>query len=82
MHPPMTKPAVANLSFEEAYAQLEDIVVRLEGGNLPLEEAVSLYEYGQALARRCEELLTAAELRVQQIDDDGTLRPLDEAPRG
>ncbi len=72
----MSKPAIANLSFEEAYNQLEEIVARLEAGNLPLEQAVSLYEQGQALARRCEELLEAAELRVQQIDDNGALRPL------
>ena len=75
----MNKPSIANLSFEEAYAQLEELVARLETGNLPLEESVSLYEQGQALARRCEELLEAAELRVQQIDDDGTLRPLESA---
>ena len=75
----MSKPPIVNLSFEDAYAQLEDIVTRLEAGNLPLEEAVSLYERGQTLARRCEELLEAAELRVQQIDDEGTLRPLDGA---
>ena len=75
----MSKPSIANLSFEEAYAQLEEIVTRLEAGNLPLEETVRLYEQGQALARRCEELLEAAELRVQQIDDDGTLRPLESA---
>ncbi len=75
----MSKPPIVNLSFEDAYAQLEDIVTRLEAGNLPLEETVSLYERGQTLARRCEELLEAAELRVQQIDDEGTLRPLDGA---
>ena len=75
----MSNPSIANLSFEEAYTQLEDIVARLEAGNLPLEEAVSLYERGQVLARRCEELLEAAELRVQQIDDNGSLRPLGSA---
>jgi len=73
----MSSPSIAELSFEEAYTQLEDIVARLEAGNLPLEETVRLYERGQALARRCEELLEAAELRVQQIDDNGTLRPLE-----
>jgi exodeoxyribonuclease VII small subunit len=76
----MSKPSIANLSFEDAYAQLEDIVTRLEAGNLPLEETVSLYERGQALARRCEELLEAAELHIRQIDDAGMLRPLDGPP--
>ncbi len=76
----MNNQPVANLSFEEAYTQLEDIVARLEEGKLPLEATIDLYERGQALARRCEELLSAAELRVQQIEDNGTLRPLENAP--
>ena len=65
------------LTFEQAYAQLEAIVARLESGELSLEESVELYEQGQALARLCGDLLDKAELRVQQIADDGTLAPLE-----
>lgn len=67
---------LSHLTFEEAYAQLEAIVARLESGELTLEEAVTLYEQGQALARYCSELLDKAELRIQQIAEDGTLSPL------
>ena len=55
------------LSFEEALAKLEDIVRRLEAGNLPLDEAVALFEEGTRLARRCNERLDAAELKVSQL---------------
>jgi exodeoxyribonuclease VII small subunit len=65
------------LTFEQAYAQLEEIVARLESGDLTLDESVALYERGQKLARRCGELLDSAELRVQQLTGDGELRPLD-----
>jgi exodeoxyribonuclease VII small subunit len=68
---------LSHLTFEEAYAQLEAIVARLEAGDLTLDESVRLYEQGQALARHCNDLLDKAELRVQQITDDGTLAPLE-----
>ncbi|NLX08352.1 MAG: exodeoxyribonuclease VII small subunit [Chloroflexi bacterium] len=67
-----------DLTFEQAYERLEAIVARLESGDLSLEEAVALYEQGQVLAQQCGDLLDAAELRVQQLRDDGTLGPLDE----
>lgn len=63
------------LSFEEAYARLEDIVARLESGELSLDDSVALYEEGQRLAKHCGTLLDAAELRVQQLNDDDTLSP-------
>jgi exodeoxyribonuclease VII small subunit len=65
------------LTFEQAFAELEDIVSQLESGDLPLEDSVTLYERGQKLARLCGTLLDSAELRVQQLADDGTLEPLD-----
>ena len=55
------------LSFEQAFDELEAVVQQLEGGSLPLEEAIKLYERGMSLARRCSEALDAAELRVQQM---------------
>lgn len=65
------------LTFEQAFAELEDIVNRLESGELSLEESVALYERGQKLARLCGAMLDSAELRVQQLAADGTLEPLD-----
>lgn len=54
-------------SYELLYARLQEIVARLEQGELPLAEALSLYEQGVGLAASCQRLLDAAELRVQQL---------------
>jgi len=74
----MSQDDLSKLTFEQAYAQLEAIVAQLESGELSLDESVALYEKGQALAQLCSEMLDQAELRIQQIDDDGTLRPLND----
>ena len=66
-----------DLTFEQAYAQLEDVVAQMEAGDLPLEDALQLYERGQHLARLCGEMLDAAELRIEQIDNEGARSPLD-----
>jgi exodeoxyribonuclease VII small subunit len=58
---------VKKLSFERAIEELEMIVKRLEDGKVPLEESVAIYERGEALKRRCEELLRQAEARVEKI---------------
>lgn len=73
---------VEQLSFERAIEELESIVKRLEDGKVPLEESVAIYERGEALKRRCEDLLRQAEARVQKItlDTSGTptgTEPLD-----
>jgi exodeoxyribonuclease VII small subunit len=65
-----------NLSFEEAYAELEDIVSQLESGKLSLEQSVALFEHGRKLAGYCQSVLDGAELRVNQLADDGTLTDL------
>jgi exodeoxyribonuclease VII small subunit len=63
------------ISFEEAFAQLEAAVAALQDGKLPLERALHYYQEGMKLAQYCNELLQKAELSVQQlrIDNDGTL---------
>ncbi|MBE3068173.1 MAG: exodeoxyribonuclease VII small subunit [Chloroflexi bacterium] len=55
------------LTYEEAFAELETIVVALESGERPLEESMTLFERGQALTKRCAELLDKAELKVQAL---------------
>lgn len=57
----------ADLSFEQAFEQLETIVRQLEEGGLGLEEALALYERGMALAALCSQRLDQAELRVRQL---------------
>jgi exodeoxyribonuclease VII small subunit len=63
---------VKQLSFERAIEELETIVKRLEDGKVPLEESVAIYERGEALKRRCEELLRQAEARVEKIATDAS----------
>ena len=64
------------LSFEDAYAELEEIIARLDAGDLALEESVTLFERGRGLAQHCQALLDGAELRVNQLLDDGQVAPL------
>jgi len=71
---------VDTLSFERAIEELETIVKRLEEGKVPLEESVAIYERGEVLKRRCEELLRAAEARVEKISLDAAGKPTGTAP--
>ena len=57
----------ADLSFEDALKQLEAIVRQLESGDVPLDESITLYAKGDALKRRCEERLKAAQARIEKI---------------
>jgi exodeoxyribonuclease VII small subunit len=66
---------IQKLTFEQALSELEAIVSKLEGGTVPLEESVAYYERGEALKRRCEELLKQAEARVERITLDSQGRP-------
>lgn len=60
-------PDIAELSFEQALAELESIVGKLESGQAPLEESIALYGRGAALRAHCEAKLEAARLRVEKI---------------
>jgi exodeoxyribonuclease VII small subunit len=76
-----TLPDVGSLSFEAALKQLEEIVTKLERGDVPLEESIAIYERGEALKKHCEALLARAEERVEKIrSQEGKavgLEPLD-----
>ena len=66
----MTDPAptdISALSFEQALAQLEEIVAKLESGQTELEKSILLYERGAALKTHCEARLREARLRVERI---------------
>ena len=71
---------VGKLPFERAIEELESIVKRLEDGKVPLEESVAIYERGEALKRRCEDLLRQAEARVQKITLDASGNPTGTEP--
>jgi exodeoxyribonuclease VII small subunit len=55
------------MSFEEALRALEDVVRKLETGEVPLEESISLYERGEQLRRHCQARLDAAQARIEKI---------------
>jgi len=59
-------------SFEGLYRRLEEAVEKLEKGGLPLEESIALYEEGMQLAKRCQEILDKAELRITKLRDSFT----------
>lgn len=71
---------VKKLPFEKAIDELESIVKRLEEGKVPLEESVAIYERGEALKARCEELLKQAEARVEKITLNASGRPAGSEP--
>jgi exodeoxyribonuclease VII small subunit len=64
----MAEPAeIETLTFEQALAELEGIVAKLESGQAPLEESLAMYERGAQLKAHCEKRLEAARLRVEKI---------------
>lgn len=73
----MTERPVQEMSFEEAIKELEEVVNRLDSGDVPLDASITLYERGAALKARCEEELKRAEEKVAAITLDG-----DGAPQG
>ncbi len=65
------------LTYEAAFTELETALSRLERADLPLEEALALYERGAALAAHCTRKLEAADLRVRQWMPSGETKPFD-----
>ena len=64
---------IEEMSYEQAFEELQSLISQLESGEKPLEETLALYERGQILYQRCLELLENAELKIQQLDQDGKL---------
>lgn len=58
---------IAGLSFEDALRALEDVVRKLESGEVPLDESITLYEQGEQLRRHCQARLDAAQARIEKI---------------
>jgi exodeoxyribonuclease VII small subunit len=71
---------VAAMPFEKAMQELEDIVGKLEKAAVPLEDSVKLYERGNALKKRCEQLLAAAEAKIEKITLSAEGAPTGTAP--
>ena len=75
MSDPIMATDIAAMSFEDALAELEQIVRRLEAGQVKLDEAILCYERGAQLKRHCEQKLNEAQQRVDRIviGPDGTV---------
>jgi exodeoxyribonuclease VII small subunit len=71
---------IKNLSFEKALAQLEEIVARLEGGKVDLEESIKIYERGEVLRKHCEAKLKEAEMRIEKLVLDPSGKPVGKEP--
>lgn len=68
--------SVDELTYEQAFQELQNMIAELESGEKPLEETLALFERGQALYKRCTGLLDKAELKIQQLTEDGDLKAL------
>lgn len=62
-----TNADLAAMTFEDALRALEDVVRRLESGEVPLDESIALYERGEALRAHCQARLDAAQARIEKI---------------
>lgn len=76
----MTDTPVAEMSFEQAMAELEQVVTQLERGEVPLEESIALYQRGSDLRKHCETKLKAAEEKVAAITLDANGEPTGTKP--
>ena len=66
---------IDKMSFEDALKELEDIVRKLESGNVELEKSIEIYERGAKLKAHCESRLKTAELKIEQIVQGGDGKP-------
>lgn len=72
--------AIRKMSFEDALAALEDIVNRLESGDIGLEDSIEVYTKGTFLKRHCEDKLKNAQARIEKITLDDAGRPTGAKP--
>ena len=61
------------LSLEEAFARLDELVEKLEDRDVPLEESFQIYKEGMYLLKSCNEKIDKVEKKMQQINAEGTL---------
>lgn len=76
----MTETPVPEMTFEQAMKELEQVVGRLERGDVALEDSIALYERGALLKKRCEEKLREAEEKVAAITLDAEGQPVGTRP--
>lgn len=73
----MAKKVIKDLKYEQALEELEAVIGQLEEDNNGLEVSVKLFERGMMLIRHCQKLLDEAELKVRQLEEDGSTTPVE-----
>ncbi|MXP43730.1 exodeoxyribonuclease VII small subunit [Allopontixanthobacter sediminis] len=73
-------PDISEMTFEAALGALEEVVRRLESGEVPLDESISLYERGETLRQHCQARLDAAQARIEKIVAGADGKPSGTAP--
>lgn len=72
------QPPVESLSYEAALDELEQIVQKMESGEMPLDQTLACFERGEQLAQHCARMLDQAELKIHQLSGEGEMEPEDE----
>ncbi len=70
--PPDSKAAETSMTYEQALAELEALIERIERGEIGLEESLAEYRRGAALLKRCRAILDTAEQQIEQLTADGS----------
>lgn len=78
--PPKTHKDIKEMTFERALKELEQIVGRLERGDVELEESIAIYERGEALRDHCDRLLKQAEAKVEKLTLNRAGEPIGTEP--
>lgn len=71
---------ISQMTFEDALRALEDVVRRLESGDVPLDESIGLYERGEVLRKHCQARLDSAQARIEKIVGGPDGKPAGTAP--
>lgn len=77
---PNTTTDITEMTFEAALSALEDVVRRLESGEVPLDDSINLYEQGEKLRQHCQARLDAAQARIEKIVQAPDGRAVGSAP--
>ena len=70
--------ALDQMTVEEGFEKIEEILRKMDSRDIPLEESFGLYEEGMKLLKFCNERISRVEKQVMKLDEDGQLKPLDE----
>ncbi|MGB7374737.1 exodeoxyribonuclease VII small subunit [Pontixanthobacter sp.] len=77
---PNAQTKIAEMTFEDALRALEEVVRRLESGEVPLDDSINLYEQGEKLRQHCQSRLDAAQARIEKIVQAPDGRAVGSAP--